>query len=191
MITIRTYTESDAENVGRLIADTYGEFNLDFASPEEKAKLLGPFHFARSTDEAHRSAIARAIRASMVFVAEDDGEIVGVLRGRTERLQSLFVRGDYHRCDVGRKLVGHFEQECVRQGAQTIKVASTLLAVPFYLALGYKRTSGIRNGWSFEGTGLKYQPMKKTVARFGHDGVERPDTAGPHASQGGRARQPV
>ena len=177
MVTIRAYREQDAESVGRLIADTYGEFNLGFASQEEKAKLLGPFHFARSTDEAHRSAIARAIRASMAFVAEDNGEIVGVLRGRTERLQSLFVRGDYQRCGVGRELVGHFERECMRQGAGTIKVASTLLAVPFYLRMGYRRTTGIRNGWSFEGTGLTYQPMKKIVARYGDGNVERPDVA--------------
>lgn len=169
MITLRAYRESDAESIGRLIADTYGEFNLGFASPEEKAKLLGPFHFARSSDAAHRTAIAQAIRASMVLIAEDDGEIVGVLRGRTERIQSLFVRGDYHRRGVGRELVSQFEQECIRQGVRTIRVASTLLAVPFYLAMGYKRTTGIRNGWSFEGTGLRYQPMKKTMA-----GMDRP-----------------
>ena len=164
MISIRTYDESDAESVGRLIADTYGEFNLDFASPEEKAKLLGPFQFARSMDEADHLAIARAIRASIVFVAEDEGEIVGVLRGRKERIQSLFVRGGYHRRGIGGQLVERCEEECIRQGAEIIKVASTLLAVPFYLVMGYKRTTGIRNGWSFEGTGLRYQPMKKKVS---------------------------
>ena len=126
--------------------------------------LLGPFRFARSTDEAHRLAIAQAIRASMVFVAEDEGEIVGVLRGRKERIQSLFVRGDYHRRGIGRQLVECCEEQCIRQGAAAIKVASTLLAVPFYLAMGYKRTTGIRNGWSFEGAGLRYQPMKKKVS---------------------------
>lgn len=30
MITIRRYRESDAENVGKLIADTYSEFNLSY-----------------------------------------------------------------------------------------------------------------------------------------------------------------
>ena len=86
------------------------------------------------------------------------------LRGRKERIQSLFVGGAYHRRGIGRQLVAHCEQECIRQGAGTIKVASTLLAVPFYLAMGYKRTTGVRNGWSFEGTGLRYQPMKKKVS---------------------------
>ena len=164
MFTIRPYRESDAENVGRLIADTYSRFNLSFATPEELGKLLGPFQHAWSPEPAHREAIARVIRAPLVFVAEDDGEIVGVLRGRKERLASLFVREDHHRRGIGRRLVEQFEQECLRQEATVIRVAATLYAIPFYAALGYRKTTGIRNGWSFEGTGLQYQPMKKVLA---------------------------
>jgi GNAT superfamily N-acetyltransferase len=163
MITIRCYREDDAESVGQLIADTYSEFNLSFASPEEKALLLGPFQHARSPEKAHQEAIAQVIRSEMVFVAEQDGEIVGVLRGRKERLGSLFVRGDRHRQGIGRKLVERFEQECLEQGVAVIRVASTLYAVSFYLKMGYKRSTGVRAGWSFEGTGLRYQPMKKLL----------------------------
>jgi putative acetyltransferase len=165
MLTIRPYRESDAENVGRLIADTYSRFNLSFAAPEELGKLLGPFRHAWSAEPAHREAIARVIRAPLVFVAEENGEIVGVLRGRKERLASLFVRGDHHRRGIGRRLLAQFEQESVRQEVRVIRLAATLYAVPFYTALGYRKTTGIRNGWSFEGTGLKYQPMKKVLAR--------------------------
>ena len=165
MISIRDYCESDAPSVGRLIADTYGDLNLGFASPEEKERLLGPFRHARSLDQAHQEAIARVISASMVFVAEDGGDIVGVLRGRKDRLQSLFVREDYHRRGIGRRLVERFEQECARQGGSIVRVAATLYAIPFYTAMGYKRTTGLRSGWSFEGTGLRYQPMKKVLSR--------------------------
>jgi GNAT superfamily N-acetyltransferase len=163
MILIRRYREADADNVGRLIADTFSAFNLDFASPEERERLLGPFRHARSPDIAHREAIAQAIRSAMVFVAEDDGEMVGVLRGREHRLGSLFVRADYHRQGVGRKLVVRFEQECCRRGATEVRVASTLYAVPFYAKMGYKKTTGVRSGRSFEGSGLKWQPMKKRL----------------------------
>jgi GNAT superfamily N-acetyltransferase len=163
VLTIRHYHESDAASVGRLIADTYSQFNLAFASPEEQELLLGPFRHARSEEREHQEAIADVIRASMVLVAEEEGEIVGVLRGRTNRLQSLFVRGDHHRRGIGRALVERFEQECVRQGAEAVKVAATLYAIPFYTRLGYKKTTGIRPGWSFEGTGLVYQPMKKVL----------------------------
>ena len=167
MITIRRYRESDAENVGKLIADTYSEFNLSYASPEERALLLGPFQHARSSEKAHREAIAQVIRAPMVWIAVDDGEIVGVLRGgrkdKQQRtvLQSLFVKGNHHRQGIGRKLVERFERECLRQGATVIRLAATLYAVPFYLAMGYKRSTGVRSGQSFEGSGLKVQPMRK------------------------------
>ena len=163
MFTIRPYRESDAESVGRLIADTYSEFNLSFASADELEKLLGPFRHAWSMEPAHREAIAQVIRAPLVFVAEEDGEIVGVLRGRKERLASLFIRGDRHRRGIGRRLVEQFEQECIRQDVTVIRVAATFYAIPFYTALGYRRTTGVRNGWSFEGTGLRYQPMKKAL----------------------------
>ena len=97
MIIIRDYCESDADCVGKLIADTYSEFNLSFAPSEERGAFLGPFQYAGSLKKSHQEAIARVIRASMVFVAEKDGEIVGVLRGRKVKLQRLFVRGDLHR----------------------------------------------------------------------------------------------
>lgn len=163
MITIRPYREADAESVGRLIAATYSKFNLSFAAPEELGKLLGPFRHAWSAEPAHRAAIAEVIRAQWVFVAEEEGQIVGVLRGREERLASLFVRGDRHRQGIGRRLVAQFEQACIRQSVTVIRVSATPYGIPFYTAVGYRRSTGIRNGWSFEGAGLKYQPMKKVL----------------------------
>lgn len=160
---IRSYQDSDAARVGQLIADTYSRYNLSFASGDELGKLLGPFRYAWSDERAHREAIAQVIRAPLVFVAEEDGEIAGVLRGRKERLASLFVRGDRHRQGIGRRLVEAFEQASVGEGVTVIRVASTLYAIPFYTALGYRRTTGVRNGWSFEGAGLRYQPMKKNL----------------------------
>jgi GNAT superfamily N-acetyltransferase len=168
MITIRRYRESEAESVGKLIADTYSEFNLSFASPKERALLLGPFQYARSPKKAHREAVAQVIGAPMVLVAADEGEIVGVLRGgRKDKqrtvLQSLFVKSDHHRQGIGRKLVERFERECLRQGTTVIRLAATLYAVPFYLAMGYRRSTGVRSGRSFEGSGLKIQPMRKVL----------------------------
>jgi GNAT superfamily N-acetyltransferase len=163
MINIRNYHESDSKHVGILIADTYGKFNLDFAAPEELGKLLGPFRHAHSTEKVHQDAIAEILKARMILVAEEDGEIVGVLRGKNERLHSLFVREDHHRRGIGRRLMEKFERECIAQGARKITLAATLYAVPFYQALGYKRSTGVRSGWSFDGTGLKYQPMKKVI----------------------------
>jgi len=163
MTTIRHYRDRDAQAVGRLIADTYSKFNLSFVPPEERGPFLGPFQYAASDQEAHQQEIARVIRAAMVFVAEDRGEIVGVLRGKSDKLQSLFVREDHHRRGVGRQLVERFEQECRQQNSAEIKLMATLYAVPFYQAVGYKRTTGVRKMRSFDGEGLQYQPMKKVL----------------------------
>ena len=165
MITIRCYQESDAQSVGRLIADTYGEFNLSFMPPEARGPFLGPFRYVRSPEKVHQDAIIEIVRSPMAYVAEDDGEIVGVLRGRKERLASLFVRGDRQRQGIGRRLVERFEQESVRQGTTVVRVAATLYGIPFYLALGYRKSTGVRTGWSFEGRGLKVQPMRKLLAK--------------------------
>lgn len=166
MVTIRTYDADDAEQVGRLIADTYSACNLAFLPPEERGPHLGPFRFAHSPDPAHQEAIAAVVWSPMTYVAEDDGQIVGVLRGRKERLASLFVHADHQRRGVGRRLVEHFEGESIAQGTTVLRVASTVYAVPFYTALGYKRSTGLRNGWSFEGRGLPVQPMKKRLVQL-------------------------
>ena len=163
MIVIRDYCESDAYHVGVLIADTYSKFNLSFAPPEQIGAFLGPFQYARSLDESHQQEIAAVIRAAVVLVAEKDAEIVGVLRGKRDKLQSLFVSQDYHRQGIGRGLVERFEQECMAQGSDMIRLMSTLYAVPFYQSVGYKKSTGIRRMRSFEGEGLEYQPMKKVL----------------------------
>ena len=103
------------------------------------------------------------LRAELIFVAEDSDQIVGVLRCRPGRLQSLFVREDHHRQGIGRMLVERCEQECAQRGSKSIRLAATLYAVPFYEAVGYKKSTGIRSGWSFGGRGLKYQPMKRVL----------------------------
>jgi hypothetical protein len=49
------------------------------------------------------------------------------------------------------------------RGAMVIRVASSLYEVPFYVEMGYRRSTGVRRGWSFEGRGLKIQPMRKSL----------------------------
>jgi ribosomal protein S18 acetylase RimI-like enzyme len=163
MITIRNYQEDDARQVGILIADTYTEFNLGFASAEEQPSLLGPFQHARSSDQVHQKQIADTIQSEIVLVAEDSRKIVGVLRGRKERLASLFVHKDYHRQGIGRKLVDQFERESLNQDVALVKVAATLYAVPFYKKMGYQESGEIKTSWSFDGYGLQHQPMIKLL----------------------------
>ena len=160
---IRDYREEDAAAVGLLIKNTYSEFNLGFVEPEDLPAYLGPFAYAEDQDPVHQQAIQRMIRSQFVYLAEVDGIIAGVLRGRMDRLGSLFVDRAYHQQGIGRALVEHFEKEVSLKDGTVIRVASSLYAVPFYLKMGYKRSTGIRNRWSFQGHGLPIQPMKKIL----------------------------
>jgi GNAT superfamily N-acetyltransferase len=169
MYTVRRYQKDDAEQVGILIAETYSDFNLLEMSPEKRQSMLGPFAFARSSTPEHREAIAEAITAPSVWVAGQDGKIVGVLRGgRVDHLgrtvlSSLFVSGEHHRQGIGRALVERFEQEYIENGVSVFKLSATLFAVPFYLSVGYWKSTGVRTMSSFDESGLLYQPMKKVV----------------------------
>lgn len=160
---IRDYRKEDAVAVGLLIKDTYSEFNLDFLEPAELAPYLGPYYYAGDDDTAHQEAIHGVILSKFVYVAEVDGAIAGVLRGRMDRLGSLFVGRAYHRQGIGSSLVDRFEKEVRRNQGTVIRVASSLYAVPFYLRMGYKRSTGIRRGWSFQGHGIPIQPMRKVL----------------------------
>jgi GNAT superfamily N-acetyltransferase len=163
---IRRYREADAIEVGRLIADTFGQFNLSYAPPREREKLLGPFRHAYSDDAQHQQRIARTIRAPLVLVAEDEEtrQILGVLRGGPGRLHSLFVRGRAQGRGIGRGLMTAFEEAERRAGGDGITLQAALLAVPFYQRLGYKRSTGVRVGRCFDGAGFPYQPMKKMLS---------------------------
>jgi len=163
-MSIRNYRKEDISEVGRLIATTYRAYNLSHACPEEQDRLLGPFRHSFSDDPKHQEAIRSVVWSPMLYVAEDDKQVVGVLRGRANVLASLFVHGDHHGQGIGRKLVERFERDSRKQGIEWIRVAATMFAVPFYQALGYKKTTGIRPCKSFEGTDLTQQPMKKVLS---------------------------
>jgi GNAT superfamily N-acetyltransferase len=78
-------------------------------------------------------------------------------------LQSLFVSRKCHRQGIGRALVEQFEAEYEAQGVSVFKLSATLYAIPFYLSVGYKKSTGVRSMHSFGEDGLPYQPMKKVV----------------------------
>jgi GNAT superfamily N-acetyltransferase len=162
-VRIRALRPSDVPEVGILIAETFREFNLSYAPHDEQEKLLGPFRHAHSDDPPHRAAIARLIQAPWVFVAVEGGQVLGVLRGRPGRLHSLFVRKRAHRRGIGRRLMITFERKCRDAGATEVTMQSSLCAVPFYEALGYRRSTGVRKGPCFDGDGFPYQPMKKRL----------------------------
>ncbi|TFG71897.1 MAG: hypothetical protein E4H27_03670, partial [Anaerolineales bacterium] len=73
MVIIRPFRDKDAISVGQLIADTYTKFNLAAFPSENLPLYLGPFAHAYSTDRVHQQAVAEALQADLVFVADVNG----------------------------------------------------------------------------------------------------------------------
>ena len=44
-----------------------------------------------------------------------------------------------------------------------IRVKATLYGMPFYFAMDYKRSTGVRSGRSFDGHGMSTLPMRKVL----------------------------
>jgi N-acetylglutamate synthase-like GNAT family acetyltransferase len=83
------------------------------------------------------------IAAGTVFVAEQDGAIVGfatVLRRPDENaeLDALFVDPDVRRGGIGRSLVVHCAKVACLQGAAALCVVGNPHAYDFYIACGFQ-----------------------------------------------------
>lgn len=164
IVKIREFKEEDAGEIGMLIADTYRKFNLSYVTDDQLPAYLGGYIHARSNDPEHQAIILKLINTEMVFVAEDEaGHLLGVLRGKQGRLQSLFVNESVHRRGIGRMLCERFENICRNEGVDKITLAASLYAVPFYLAIGYKKSTGKRSNRILGGPRVEYQPMKKVL----------------------------
>ena len=169
MVTIRAFEEQDVPGIGRLIADTYSQFNLSFLPEEHVGLFLGPFQHAYSDDPEHIEAIANVVHSEIVLIAETEtGQIVGVLRGRKERLASLFVRGDYQRQGIGRRLIAAVAAHLMREGCTSLMLW-TLAQNP---SRGlYERLGGQLIGEKAWGGNAEYGVLVQEVA-YGWPSIE-------------------
>lgn len=167
MIHIRPYREQDSIQAGILLADCTAHNDLEDINPREQADYLGAFINARSQEPSHQQQIAILIQAPYMLVAQQDqGQIKGLLRATPERVLTLCVHDWHFFQDIGRQLLEYFEQDRLAHAITQIKVAAPLFAVPFYLRLGYKRSTGIRSTPAFPAGSLLRQPMKKTLTKI-------------------------
>jgi GNAT superfamily N-acetyltransferase len=111
--------------------------------------------------KANRERLAqRYADEPIAFVAEDGGTIVGIVMGTVDELRRLFVRRRCQGQGIGQRLMERYERECRRRGSTRFRIVAALSAVPFYVRMGCKRTTGVRTHH-----GLPVQPMRKTLAR--------------------------
>jgi GNAT superfamily N-acetyltransferase len=152
MTHIRKYRQKDLFQAATLISETFRKFNFEDNTPVA-AKDYAAFY----NPSLNRAAIkARFDESTLFLVAERGDRIVGMLRAVDNRIVNLFVNQKFRKNGIGKRLIQAYEKECRKRGYQESVLRSQVYAVPFYLACGYKRTTGIRNK-----NGLLVQPMKK------------------------------
>ena len=155
MISIRKFRATDTLDVAFLIKKTFSEYNKKEATKDGFEKYIS--HYDK--DKVDLNELKGVfIKTPIFFVAVDGKKIVGMVRGKKNYMINLFVDGKYHKNGIGKKLVDKFENVAKKDGSKKIKIRASLFAVPFYLRMGYKKTTGIR---IFKG--MKIQSMKKEL----------------------------
>ena len=156
MIKLRKFRKEDTRVVALLAMNTYKQFNnKEFIKKSAVQEYLNDYDPKKNTDQ---QLYKKFLRTPIFYVAIENNKIIGMIRGRSERISNLFVEGIQHKKGVGRLLVNKFESEAKKQKSEEIKIRASLYATPFYQKMGYKKTTGIRNF-----RGLKVYPMKKAL----------------------------
>ena len=155
MIQIRPFKKADTLKTALLITKVFKEFNRFEASPKGLNK------FSKSYDPKYIpfEDLYKKLHKPFSFVAVETGDVVGVIRGDSERIFSLFIDGSFQRQGIGKKLVETYLKAIKKQGSKFVKVRSSILAVPFYASLDFKKTTGVRNPH-----GIKMINMKKFLS---------------------------
>jgi len=152
---IRKYKNSDLKEASDLIRNTFKRFNSRDATKKGVRDYIESYTLKEKNIEKIKK---RFSRTSIFFVAEENKKIIGLIRGNPERISNLFVKADYHKKKIGKKLVERFEKEAIKKKSKLIKLKASIYSVPFYQRMGYKKTTGTR--YISE---LKIQPMQKSL----------------------------
>ncbi len=138
-----------------LIFTTYQTFNLKEGDRKSVSNFLLQYDNTKNTPE---DLSEKFKKLNINIGAFSEEKLIGIIRGKNNRIINLFVDGKFHNHGIGKKLVSLFEKQATKEGSKFIKIRASMYATNFYSKLDYKKTTGIR---SFRG--LKVQPMKKEL----------------------------
>ncbi len=152
---IRKFKISDTVPVANLISRTFATFNNKEGTRKSVQRYIDNYNPKKNDVKNIKNGF---LQTPLFFVAEDNGKIIGIVRGTKNRVVNLFVYGNYHGKGIGKKLMQKFEREAKKHHSNEIRIRASLFAIKFYQGVGYKKTTAIRNF-----RGLKVQPMRKIL----------------------------
>ena len=157
-ILIRKAKRRDVKKIAEVITKSF----LETARRDCTKKKFEDYLGTHSPKKSGEELFDLYLRGAICFVAEANGEIVGIGNGVVEngrgRVSLLFVLPEYFRKGIGRKLMKRLEEYFIRNNVRYSYLRSSSLALAFYQDFGYKKTSGMKKSF-----GIKYYPMKKVL----------------------------
>lgn len=132
---IRPARAADAMAISAVIVATLRETNRHDYTPEIIARVEHSFT---------PDAIATLLDKRNVFVAEDDGRIIGTASLDGSVVRTVFVAPDIQGCGVGRSLMAAVTDEAKRRSTKILTVPSSVTAEAFYQRLGF---ISVRDAW--------------------------------------------
>jgi N-acetylglutamate synthase-like GNAT family acetyltransferase len=152
---IRKAKKEDVSEAHRLVQKTFKKCNFNEGPKKSIQEYLDWHNPSKNLKELEKGFD----KSEIYLLAVDNNEkIIGMIKGKRNKIGNLFVNPKYHRKGIAKKLVERFEKHAKKLGSNRIWMRSSLYAVPFYQIMGYKKTTGIKN---FHGSNI--QPMAKEL----------------------------
>ena len=130
VVHIRPFQPSDAEVLQHLFYDSIQAIRYGY-TPEQ----LNAWASAAANPERWRTSF----RERTTFVAESEGFLVGFaeLEEGGRHIGRFYVRPDYQRRGIGRRLYRRLEEDAKSRGVVTLRVEASITAQPFFNRMGF------------------------------------------------------
>ncbi|PYC72407.1 GNAT family N-acetyltransferase [Micromonospora arborensis] len=128
-VTVRLFRDTDAEPLAVLVARCLREVNSRDYPADLIERMCAHFDAARFRELA-------TVRE--VFVAEQDGRVVGTVSRDGNKVYTMFVDPDGAGRGVGRRLMHHIERLAGADGHDHMETGASITGHGFYQRLGYQ-----------------------------------------------------
>lgn len=126
--TVKRAAAQHVEGISKVIRDAIEQVNAKDYPPTEIDRLVQNFS---------PQNVRELMKQRQTLVALAGGNVVGTGAIEGVDLKSVFVSPGWHRKGIGTALVVELEKIAASQGAEILKVSSSLSAIQFYSALGF------------------------------------------------------
>lgn len=153
---IMSLDREDFNKASKLIWDVFSEFE----APDYLDEGIENFKEFIDSDRLYKNMKSGFMNFWGCF---DKGNLIGVIASReVKHVSLLFVKKEYHRMGIARKLFNELKKEIIKNNPhiEAITVNSSPFAVKIYERLGFNKISD-----EIMQDGLRFTPMKYTLIK--------------------------